>query len=96
MPLDVVIRAQWGDKVKGCLVDRLAASAELIARLAGGGSPGHALHAGGRLPTQLGKGLTTLDARDHDQRLERIPGSLVPLDSVMTEGRTQVGRGAAL
>jgi hypothetical protein len=124
MPLDVVIGAQWGDESKVHIVDRSAASADVVARLAGGGSAGHALHAGRRFPIQLGKGLTTPDAApppcdgragwspgvrqarrwecqpsvagDPVQRLERIPGSLVPLDSVVTECRTQVDRGAAL
>jgi len=49
MPLDVVIGAQWGDEGKGRIVDRLAASADVVARVAGGDNAGHTIHAGGRV-----------------------------------------------
>jgi adenylosuccinate synthase len=49
MPLDVVIGAQWGDEGKGRIVDRLASSADVVARVAGGDNAGHTIHAAGQI-----------------------------------------------
>ncbi len=41
MPVVAVIGAQWGDEGKGKIVDRLAESAQLVARFNGGNNAGH-------------------------------------------------------
>ncbi len=46
MPLDLVVGAQWGDEGKGRIVDRLAASADLVARWGGGDNAGHSVTVG--------------------------------------------------
>ncbi|MBM4376152.1 MAG: adenylosuccinate synthase [Deltaproteobacteria bacterium] len=47
MPATVIIGAQWGDEGKGKIVDRLAESADLVVRYAGGPNAGHTLVVGG-------------------------------------------------
>ncbi len=41
MPITIIIGAQWGDEGKGRVVDWLAASADIVARYAGGDNAGH-------------------------------------------------------
>ena len=41
MPITILIGAQWGDEGKGRVVDWLAASADIVARYAGGDNAGH-------------------------------------------------------
>lgn len=41
MPITILIGAQWGDEGKGRFVDWLAASADIVARYAGGDNAGH-------------------------------------------------------
>ena len=41
MPITILIGAQWGDEGKGRVVDWLAASADIVARFAGGDNAGH-------------------------------------------------------
>ena len=41
MPISILIGAQWGDEGKGRVVDWLAASADIVARYAGGDNAGH-------------------------------------------------------
>lgn len=41
MPISIIIGAQWGDEGKGRVVDWLAASADIVARYAGGDNAGH-------------------------------------------------------
>ncbi len=41
MPVTILIGAQWGDEGKGRYVDWLAASADIVARYAGGDNAGH-------------------------------------------------------
>lgn len=48
MPATVIIGAQWGDEGKGKIVDRLAESADLVVRYAGGPNAGHTLVVAGR------------------------------------------------
>jgi adenylosuccinate synthase len=50
----VVVGAQWGDEGKGKIVDALSASADLVARYAGGPNAGHSvIHAGETLVLHL-------------------------------------------
>ena len=48
MPATVIIGAQWGDEGKGKIVDRLAESADVVVRYAGGPNAGHTLVVGGQ------------------------------------------------
>ncbi|MCY3977475.1 MAG: adenylosuccinate synthase [Chloroflexi bacterium] len=41
MPITILIGAQWGDEGKGRVVDWMAASADIVARYAGGDNAGH-------------------------------------------------------
>ena len=45
MPITILIGAQWGDEGKGRVVDWLAASADIVARYAGGDNAGHTVRA---------------------------------------------------
>lgn len=46
MPVTVLIGAQWGDEGKGRVADWLAASADVVARYAGGDNAGHTVSVG--------------------------------------------------
>jgi len=46
MPATIVIGAQWGDEGKGSTVDRLAATADIVARFGGGDNAGHTINIG--------------------------------------------------
>ncbi len=46
MPVTIVIGAQWGDEGKGKLVDRMAATADVVARYQGGANAGHTIEWG--------------------------------------------------
>lgn len=43
MPATVVLGSQWGDEGKGKIVDRLSASADIVARYQGGANAGHTI-----------------------------------------------------
>jgi len=46
MPVTILIGAQWGDEGKGRVVDRLARTADIVARYAGGDNAGHTVAIG--------------------------------------------------
>lgn len=46
MPATIVIGAQWGDEGKGSTVDRLAVTADIVARFGGGDNAGHTINIG--------------------------------------------------
>ncbi len=46
MPITILLGAQWGDEGKGRAVDWLAASADIVARYAGGDNAGHTVALG--------------------------------------------------
>ncbi len=46
MPMTILVGAQWGDEGKGRVVDWLAASADIVARYAGGDNAGHTVALG--------------------------------------------------
>ncbi len=46
MPITILIGAQWGDEGKGRVADWLAASADIVARYAGGDNAGHTVALG--------------------------------------------------
>jgi adenylosuccinate synthase len=46
MPATIIIGAQWGDEGKGSTVDRLAATAHVVARFGGGDNAGHTINIG--------------------------------------------------
>lgn len=49
MPATILIGAQWGDEGKGRVADWLAASADIVARYAGGDNAGHTVYVNDRL-----------------------------------------------
>lgn len=49
MPVSILIGAQWGDEGKGRVVDWLAASADIVARFAGGDNAGHTVALNGQV-----------------------------------------------
>lgn len=49
MPITILIGAQWGDEGKGRVVDWLAASADIVARYAGGDNAGHTVALDGQV-----------------------------------------------
>jgi adenylosuccinate synthase len=49
MPLDIVIGAQWGDEGKGRVVDLLADTSDLVARVNGGDNAGHTVTVGEKI-----------------------------------------------
>ena len=49
MPITILIGAQWGDEGKGRVVDWLAASADIVARYAGGDNAGHTVALAGEV-----------------------------------------------
>ena len=43
MPVDIILGLQWGDEVKGKIVDVLSKQYKIIARFQGGPNAGHTL-----------------------------------------------------